>query len=266
MIGRRAVAGLSLLCALMFCAFAAQSASAQTSNNTTAFTCVKGGGNLDFKDPHCDEKVTPGTGEYGHVEIKNNETTEITVDNSTTGGATSSAVLKSKAFGAAVEITCAKVHGTGTLHNTEPTSKQHTVTGTITVKYTECKVLKPLKCEVAEPIEVKAEFHGADKTGPNKDTHGVEFFPHVGTNFVEITFKNKGAELCALNGKTFPVKGSAVATGTPSPKDKHTGATSIFTDEMTTETLKFSEEKAGFDSITTVKRIGGNPIALTTTT
>lgn len=268
MIGRRTAVGLSLLCALLFSAIAVQSASAVPSTKTTAFTCVKGGGGLDFSDAHCDKKVAGGTGEYGHEPIKNNETTDITVDNSTTGGGKSPAVLKGKAFGAATEISCETVHGEGTIHNTEPSAEKHTVTGTITVLYKDCTVLKPAKCSVTEPIEVKAEFHGVEGLGPNKDTMGVEFFPHGGgSTFVSIQYTNKGAESCALNGKTLPVEGTAIATGTPNPKEKHSGATAIFNDEMTTETLTFGKVAAGFDSTGTVKMtgVGGNPIALTTT-
>jgi hypothetical protein len=273
MIGRRAVIGLSLLSALLVCAFAAQSASAAKSANTTAVTCVKGEGKLDFKDAHCDEKVAvPGTGEYGHVDIaptkgKPEETTKITFDNTTTGGVTDDAVLKGTAFGTNTEITCKKVHGEGGLHNVETESKKHTVTGTVTVKYTDCSVQKPAKCDVKEPIEFNAEFEGVDGLGPEKDTMGVEFKPDGGgTKFVSITYINLGAEKCALNEKTVSVDGTAIATGTPNPKEKHSGATVRFTDEMTTETLTFGGGKAGFDSIGTVKMIGGNPIALTTTT
>jgi hypothetical protein len=69
----------SLVSALMFCALAAQGASAAEAKNTTAVTCVKNGGLLDFKDAHCDETVEPGTGEFGHVELTNTVegTTEI---------------------------------------------------------------------------------------------------------------------------------------------------------------------------------------------
>ena len=86
MIGRRATVGLSLLCALAFCAFAAQSASAAKAVNTTAFTCVEGA-TKDFSDAHCDTKVTAGTGQYGHVVIPQGTTTEVVGENTTTGGA-----------------------------------------------------------------------------------------------------------------------------------------------------------------------------------
>jgi hypothetical protein len=83
MIGRRAVVGLSLLSALLFCAFAAQSASAalKTSTNTTGFTCVKGVTEKgDFKDEHCDE-TNVGKGAFKHELIPLNTTTEVEFSN-----------------------------------------------------------------------------------------------------------------------------------------------------------------------------------------
>lgn len=267
MIGRRATVGLSLLCALMFCAFAAQSASAAKSTKTTAVTCVEKGGNEDFEDAHCDKKVADFKGKFGHEAIPNKTTTEITVDNTTTGGATDPAVLKGKAFGASSEITCTTVHGEGTIHN-EETSGKHTVTGTITVKYTGCSVQKPAKCEVAEPIEFKSDFEGVEEVGSEKNEMGVEFKPHEGGKvFVGITFKNKGAESCAFNGKTINVEGSAIARGTPASSEEHSGATSRFLHNTITtdKTLIFGGEAAGFESINTVRMKNGNPISLTTT-
>ena len=85
MTGRRAVIGLSLLGALLVCAFAAQSASANvatTSKRITAVTCVKGGGLKDFSKTHCDpgDTVEAGKGEFGHVAI-NGETKEVDATN-----------------------------------------------------------------------------------------------------------------------------------------------------------------------------------------
>jgi hypothetical protein len=78
MTGRtRAIAGACLLCALLVSAFAAQSASAVT-KGTTAFTC-KETGTGDFKDAHCKEGVSPGTGSFKHVEVAKDTTTHITV-------------------------------------------------------------------------------------------------------------------------------------------------------------------------------------------
>jgi hypothetical protein len=271
MIGRRSIIGLSLLSALFFCAFAAQSASAASATNTTAFTCVAGGGSLDFSDAHCDTKVTPGTGAYGHVVLTETETaitvTNLKTKNNTTEHTT--AVLKGEAFGVKLEITCTDVHGTGKIHNYEPTAGKHNITGNITTFFTNCTVHKPSKCAINK-VEVKSNFEGVEGL-EGKGEMGVEFKPTAGTTFVTITLENKGAEKCALAGKGFEVQGTAIATGTPGPAEKHSGATSIFTNAMTSKTLSIGGKAAEFEASTTVKmeKVGGvdqDPIALTTVT
>ena len=264
MIGRRTVVGLSLLCALLFSAIAVQSASAAKAINTTAYTCIEGG-TKDFSDAHCDTKVAAGTGKFGHESIANNTTTEITVDNDVTGKSTDPAVLAGKAFGAATEITCTTVHGEGWLENTGK-EKEHTVRGTVTVNYTGCSVQKPAKCDVKEPIEVKAIAEGVEGIAPEGKGMGVSFGPDESKNFTQITYINNGAEVCALNGKTVNVEGSAIATGID-PKTIHSGATPDFDHTRITGegTLLFGGVAAGFENTGTVRMKGGNPIALTTT-
>ena len=177
-------------------------------------------------------------------------------------------MLKGKAFGVAVEISCATVKGEGTLHNVNHAAgSQHTVTGTATSVMSKCTVIKPAKCVIGEPVEVKAELEGVEELGPEKNTMGIEAKPHGGGKvFLSITFKNKGAEKCGLNEKSFNVEGTAIGTGSGDPKAQHTGATAVSTDAMTTETLIFGGEKAGIDSIGTIKSKDGIPIALTTVT
>ena len=279
MIGRKTTVGLSLLCALLFSAIAVQSASAAKAVNTTAVTCVENGGKKDFKDAHCDEKVVEGTGKFGHEAIANDTTTEIGVTNTLTGGATDPAVLKGKAFGAAAEITCNKVASEAKksfIHNVESPEKKHTVTGTVVVNYTDCSVQKPAKCDVKEPIQVKAEFEGveglesADKT--KKETMGVQFKAKGAEAFAKIEFVNLGAEKCSLDKKTVSVEGSAIGTGTPEPSkaNKHAGATVNFdhTKITATKELIFGGEAAGFDNTATVYMEDAfkRPISLTTTT
>lgn len=270
---RRASAGLLLLCALVFCAFAAQSASAAPAKNTTAFTCVEGGGQKDFLDPHCDQKVVAGQGKFGHIPIPLNQTTEITVTNAKTKNETiesSPTVFKFILGGKPIEISCKTVHGIGTMHNVEPLLKEHKVTGTLTVKATECKVLKPLKCFVKEPIEYKTEFEGVEELGPEKNTHGIEFKPHAEGGGPLITITLEGLE-CPFKGVVVPINGTMVATGAPNPKEQHSGATLIFTPEMTKETLKVGELPAEHSGALTLRMapvLGQeqNPISFTTVT
>jgi hypothetical protein len=271
MIGRRSAVGLVLLCAFAFCAFAAQGAVAQIGTpavNTTAFTCVKGGGNLDFKDAHCDEKVESKKGSYGHVAIANGTTTTLDVSQE------SSSKFNASIAGVNSEVTCKKVRGFGVesfIQNTEAFGKDHKVKGTLKAEFTECTVAKPSKCVIKEPIFVMATFEGVEGLGLEKNTMGVEFKSHGAEGvFTELTFENKGAEKCALafGGKTFLVRGSAIATGKVAPNSKHTGATSVFEDANTMETLEIGFSKASFSSTltTTMWGDGGNPIALTTAT
>jgi hypothetical protein len=270
--GRRAVLGLSLLPALVFCVFAAQSASAAPAKNTTAFTCVQNGGLKDFLDQHCDNKVGPGLGPFGHLPIALNQTTEITVTNAKTQNETLEAAPTTFKFifeGKPVEVSCKTVHGVGTLHNVEPQLAEHRVTGTLTIKVTECKV-KPMKCIVKEPIEFKTEFEGVEGLGPEGNTHGIEYRPHVESGGALVTLAFEGAE-CFLKGKVIAIKGTMIATGGPAPNEKHSGATQIFTNEMTKETLKVGENPAEHSGALTmrmapVEGLEQNPISFTTVT
>ncbi len=270
MIGHRTAIGLSLLGALLICAFAAQSASAAfvPAVNTTAFTCVPGGGDKDFKDAHCDEFVGKEKGSFGHVLIPAGET-KISVTNAKTGKLTETAepsVLKGVLGGVNSEITATTVTGEGFILNEElpAGSKNHQVTGTVTTKFTGITINKPLNCTTKE-IVVKSFFKGVEKGGPKENTMGLEFTPDPEKEpFASIPFEG---EKCALKGKSLVVTGTAIATGTPKPEEKHSGATTFFTNEMTKETLKVGEGAAEFNSKTTVTMSGGgNPISLTTVT
>ncbi len=272
MIGRRATVSLSLLCALALCAFAAQSASAVPAKKTTAFTCVENGGLKDFEDAHCDHRVGPEQGKFGHIPIPQNQTTEVTVTNAKTSFGTfesTPTVLKFIFGGKPVEISCKTVHGVGTMHNVEPILEEHKVTGTLTVKATECKVLKPLKCFVKEPIEYLTEFEGVEGLGPEGNTHGIEYKPHIQEGGILMTITLEGPE-CLVKG-IVPITGTMIATGGPNPKEQHSGATHIFTNEMTKETLKAGGKPAEHSGALTMKMapvegVEQNPIAFTTVT
>lgn len=273
MIGRKAIVGVSLLSALVFCAFVAQSATAAPAKKTTAFTCVEFGGLKDFEDAHCDHRVAPEQGKFGHVPIPQNQTTEVTVTNEKTGFGTvesTPTVLKFFLGIKPVEISCKTVHGVGTMHNMEPLPQEHKVTGTLTVKATECKVLKPMKCFVKEPIEYLTEFEGVEGLGPEENTHGIEFKPHIEEEGTLMTITLEGPE-CPFKGVVVPITGTMIATGGPNPKEQHSGATQIFTNEMTKETLKAGGKPAEHSGALTMKMapvegVEQNPIAFTTVT
>lgn len=262
---------LVLTGALVLCAFVAQTAWAEVAKNTTAFTCVKGGGSKDFKDAHCDEKVETGKGEYGHVAIENGKTTEVVTVNEKTVNKTtesSTGVLKGTLAGVTVEISCQSFKGEGTFVQEEPGLKQHTGHGSGTTSISMCAVNKPAKCTVAEPISFKVEGVPLEGLGPEKNTMGGELRPAEGKVFVNIVLQNKGVEKCALAEKVLAVEGTAIATSTPSPTAKHTGATAVYTNAMTKETLSIGEKPAELSVSTTVRLKGGaeTPLAGTTTT
>jgi hypothetical protein len=278
MIGRKAIIGLSLLSALLFCAFAVQSASAvEKKASATAYTCVaKSGG--DFKDAHCDEN-SPGTGSFAHVEItKNTKTLVAATNEKVTENTTKSepAVLKSEVPGGKVTITCTTVKNNETesfIENTEPEPGVMRVSGTAKTEFTNCTITELAKCVVAEPIVSMATFEAVEGlTGPKAEANAMGMkFKGEGTEetFAEIEFKNKGTEKCSLNEKKFKVKGSVIATSGPTTESKQdnkwSGATQVFTPKFSMESLKLGENAAEFSTILTPSMASaGNPIAGTT--
>jgi hypothetical protein len=270
MIGRRATVVLSLLCALAFCAFAAQSASAAAGKNTTAFTCIKVEAKTgDFADAHCDTKAAEG--DYAHLSVGLAKT-KITISNEETKNSTTEstpAVLGAEPFKVKIEISCAAVSGEGTQSNEEPEEKRHRVKATATINLTKCTAIKPAKCTVKEPIEMKVQAESVEELGASKNEMGTEFRPESGETLTTISFQ--GAE-CSLKGQSFKVEGTMIATGgTATQTDRHAGATGVFTNAMTSETLKVSEKPADYSALTTVRvapkeGVKQNPVALTTVT
>ncbi|MGB7686560.1 MAG: hypothetical protein WBL45_12360 [Solirubrobacterales bacterium] len=284
MIGRRSVIGLSLLCALLFSAFAAQSASAikpTHSLNTTVVTCVKEATKThEFADAHCDTKSTGNnTGEFKHVAVAVGTTTKVSGTNAAVTNGTKDAepaVLKGTIGLAKVTIECTVVKNnatTSTLTNTEPAGNQHTVSGFAETEFSTCNVKELLKCVVAEPIVSKANVTGVEgMEGPKAEKNAMGgLFVGSGAEetFATVEFKNKGAEACSLNAKTFPVKGSVVATNGPTTESgqegKNAGATLVFTPKFKMQTLKLGPNAAEFSTIVTPSN-SSTPLASTTVT
>jgi hypothetical protein len=264
MLARGITAGISMLCAFLLLSSAAQGASGFPAENTTAVTCVSKGGAEDFNDAHCDSK-TGGFGKFGHVAIKTGEATSVALTNAKTQNNTleaSPAILKGTIFGVKTEIVCKTVSGEGTLTNEEPVPKLHRFKASLKTKLNSCTVAKPagFGCKVKEIIELGSTVEGVEHLAGGIGEMGLEFRP-TAVNFDSITIEG-----CFLAG-TFPLGGTAVATGAPLATEKHSGATLIFTNAMTKETLKFGGNPAEFSSSTTLTMAsGGNPIAFTTTT
>lgn len=272
MIGRRGAVGLSLLCALAFCAFGAASASAV--NGTTAFTCVFEGGKEDFSDAHCDNKVG---GKYGHVAIEKDVTTAVHVTNEKTASSTTAhtpAFLKSVAGGIEVTLSCTKVDGKEAWIENKTTvvegKEKMEVIGGGNVSYTECKATKPVNkeippkevCKVKEPIITNA----TTETFVNGEEMGVKNKPPAGENFTELVLENNGALKCAIKG-TYPITGTMKGTPTNNGAgQKGNGATLHYVTNE--QEIKIGVSAAELSQTLTISMAGeptGNAISLTTT-
>lgn len=255
MSGRKAAVGLCLFCSLVFCAIAAQSASAA---GTTAFTCKKvtpAIGTAGFSDAHCKSAVSSNA-EYEHVEIKENTTTEITGTSDRTA-ACEPWTLKSVNSGVELELKSNCVHITsGTLHNVK-VGEEHVATGTAKLTYTEVSVVKPAGkgCKVFTDTEkVKGAEAMVNTEELTTTTAGQEMAaksePPAGKPFA--SFFVEGCSIGALN-HTYEVTGSIKTTSI-------NGATWEYTEAQTTEqgTLKLSGQKAGIEGVLTIK--GKHPV------
>jgi hypothetical protein len=249
--GRRAVIGLSLLCALLFSAFAVPSAFA--AKGTTAFTCVKEG--KEFRGEHC---LSTGTAalEFFHKAIAVGTKTETEGTNEKTANTTGSAtepLLTLSLAGSQWEITCETEAATGTITN-ELVEKVMRVKGEkIVIKYTNC-VVKGVLAELGCELEGGAVTTNELTSVTENEKMTVLFEPTTTTAFATLTFKKCSKE--ELN-KAFEVTGTARAI----PE----GAT-LRTSNLTTTALKFGGAAASLISNTTVRMKGKeNPITLTTT-
>ncbi len=127
--------------------------------------------------------------------------------------------------------------------------------GSVTIEHSECAVTKPSGCIVKEPIVYEAEF----KTYGNEIEMGLEFTGKKAGEFGTVTYKNKGAEKCFFNEKTFGISGAFKGRPGNAPQGK--GTTLWFDDG---KTLKFH---GGLGELTGAMRWNmknGNPIAFTT--
>jgi hypothetical protein len=239
MIGRRAGIGLSLLCALVFCAVAAPNASA----GRTLFTCVKGG-TKDFSDEHCTKEVTPGLGAFGHLAIEGGTSTNYVSTNTVTLKETSNAVFKTTLAGTKGEIVCAKSKEEGTATNELVKTVGQSVGSKISFKYSECTVTKP----AGEGCKVKGgafEFPNLKSTTFEKEEEvefGVLYSPTEGTKLGELVIE--GCKIKEMN-KGYEVAGSLRAI----PE----GATTKFIELVTEKTLTISGQKASLLHQTTMR-------------
>jgi len=252
---RRATAGLSLLSALVLCAFAAPPASAA---GTTAVTCVETKAKEgDFTDAHCGTQVKVGEGLFAHAPIESNKETQISLSNEKTLSATTAAqplVFGGTLFGVKIKFSCSVVSGTGALVNEEPKEKVMQAAGDAVIEATNCVMSEPAKCSVKEPFVWDTHF----KTYENGLEMGLEFTPKNGKVFG--FWEMQGSE-CALKGKSTAIEGSFKGTlgGTTEGKGATIGLT-----EASTANLKWGEKSYTLTGSMTPRMKEGNPIAFTT--
>jgi hypothetical protein len=260
----RAILGLCIACALLVSAFAAQSASAET----TAFTCSKEVTTKTWSDAHCTNS-TSGTKEDGHVAVAENTTTATTAS-----PGTSKPIQKLRATigGINTELVTTTVSGAGSMHNTTVNGEMQ-ATGTGTKTYTAVTVAAPANkgCKVyTDTVEKEKGEEGVVHTREIKASTtsemGVKFEPNVGNVFATFIIEGcAGSEALKGLNKTYEVTGSVI--GVPN------GGEVVFEHAATTaqNTLKINGLKAGIDGSTTIQgRHAEKPLeefkALTATT
>jgi hypothetical protein len=279
MTGRRAVVGLSLLCALVFCAFAAPNAMAV--QGTTAYTCKPepspGAGTKGFEDEHCTKGVTGTSAKWVHEEIKPDTKTEVTATNNETTTKVSVAKLKFVYKKVEIELesnafqSCAK--GTDLENIVDKDTGQMRVTGDWCGDFTKVVLAKkPAGCVLKgatisiNPVSGYLSF--AVKGGEEEQMY-VAFLPPDEKPFATFTF-----EKCTngeFNG-VYEVRGAAVANLRLSTDPVLDGSTINFTTAVTEQALEVAgaEGPAKFAGTFTPRMevVGGkqeNPIAVTTT-
>ncbi len=265
MTGRRAIIGLSLLSTLVFCAFAAPSATAVL--GTTAFKCVKTDAvGEEFSDEHCTNQEQGKAG-FTQMQITPNTEAKITVNNSVTGSEVFNSKLRGVAAGIEFTLEASSFHSCvnkTTVENKKPGERGEAV-GKFCGEFSTVKVNKPAKCEIEKGI-IKLLESGTGKTivkeVEKKQEMYIEFIPPEGKPFAEFTFA--GGE-CALKGTKVSVTGSAKANVTTN-ESQTDGATLNFTTAQTGKTLKAAGNEAAFEGVFTPREVSAEapPVVLTT--
>jgi hypothetical protein len=261
MIGRRAVTGLSLLCALAFSAISATGAMAET-KTTTAFTCVPAEGGAGFSKEHCATADAVSSGaKFKHVEITPNQWTTVDATNEKTAEATKAstpAVLSATIGGLKATITAKKVTVTGEMENFEdPVTKAMDIKGRRGVIHiTEAVLSGALAtiegCKLENETVITNELEG---TSLVNTMEGESIGPGGLFAFIHL----KECKTKALNENPLEVTGTAKAIG-----DGATGETTA----ASTSGLKVGGQAASLTSKVTSRMINGttleNPISATT--
>jgi hypothetical protein len=115
-------------------------------------------------------------------------------------------ILKSKIAGAENIIDC-------TGGNSEGKAASATLAIKLRVTYTGCSSVKPSKCEVSNKGGTGGTINTEDLVVHLLSLRLVLYEPEASKAFVELEYKNKGTETCALNKEVLPVEGSGFCEG-----------------------------------------------------
>ena len=245
---RKAVIGLSILCALALGAFVASGASAQE-----VFTCAKNGGKKDFGagDTHCSKgHVAEGTGEYGHVAFTGKTATSVVNEGNFK--------LKSKVAGLEIVFQATSIEGNGKIENV---AKNISAIGFLIFKNVTVTVPAKSGCEVESipatvgEVATKEVIHSKELATVNMGlTNEIGFQPSEGKTLAEYTVKK-----CTNNefNGTYELEGAF--------RGLTSGSTIAFTHANTTAegALFLSGQHAGVEGSLTFKGANGNGLALT---
>lgn len=213
--GRRAILGLLMCCALLASAFATQSASA-ASKGTTLFTCKETGAGGGFKKAHC-KPGDAGSGNFSHVAVPENTTTDISLTNANTSfGTTEStkAILRTSVASLVVlETTIPELQSTGTAQNKkDPTTGEHYFEGEVNMTLTNVTDSEAFECQVWEdPVSGETGKQGVIHLSAKLSSKGqgdrVKFTPANGTDFGHYELANCKGEQPGPDG-TYKLVGS----------------------------------------------------------
>jgi opacity protein-like surface antigen len=247
--GRRVALGLCMACALLVSAVAASGAQA-----VEAVTCSPSAAKKEWAGAHCNG--TAGSS-FGHETFTNSPKTKLV-------GAPGTAFegvqrLRATINGINTELVTSSVTGNGELEENGPT----TVKGSGTIEYTGVTVAAPAGkgCIVSE--DGGAGTEGKVVTNPLKASttkkEELVFTPASGEVFAAFVISGcKGSEALEGLNKTYTVTGSV--KGVPDGGETVATHATVTSDN----TLKLNNAiKAGLNGGLTIKREGGNALALT---
>ncbi len=244
MTGRRSIACLAVLCALVLGVISAPNAAAAGTTTVTCKVPENGDeilGDTVFAKEHC-TAADQGSGEYRHVVYGPNTPTDLEVRNDTTAGIKDPIVLHTLVAGVEVQVEATELNGTGTIENKEAGEERY-VQGSLTATFSGVTVAKP----AGKGCKVKlGEFKTKELTLTSKELGMAMKIAPVSGSLIG-SFEVEGCSVSALNG-LYEITGSI-------PTSEIDGATTKFTPILTTAaaTLKVRGQKAGLSASTTLK-------------